>query len=284
MFYQRTTRLRGHPAGGVGERTFPQLEKTRGVHPFRPRLSRPRRRGRGGAVRQRCERTSARHSNVQRYRRGERHHAYGGLATRSPVRISIPRNGHWHAAVDMQGLRGTTKASFRIVPSAALRPLPPIREPHSDLAAIAENVADVVPPTGSDDLREFDVFVSHATEDKDTVVRPLAGALQERGLKVWYDEFELRVGDSLRRKIDVGISRSRFGIVVPSRPFFAKGWSQYELDGLVTMAVSGKQVLLPLWHEISKDEVIRQAPPLRTRWRCGPPTTPSPRSPTSSLP
>ena len=201
-------------------------------------------------------------SNFQRYRRGERHHAYGGLATRSPVRISIPRNGHWHAAVDMQGLRGTTKASFRIVPSAALRPLPPIREQHSDLAAIAENVADVVPPTGSDDLREFDVFVSHATEDKDAIVRPLAGALQERGLKVWYDEFELRVGDSLRRKIDIGISRSRFGIVVLSRPFFAKGWSQYELDGLVTMAVSGKQVLLPLWHEISKDEVIRQSPSL----------------------
>jgi hypothetical protein len=111
-------------------------------------------------------------------------------------------------------------------------------------------------------VREFDVFVSHATEDKDAIVRPLAEALQERGLKVWYDEFELRVGDSLRRKIDVGISRSRFGIVVLSRPFFAKGWSQYELDGLVTMAVSGKQVLLPLWHEISKDEVIRQSPSL----------------------
>ena len=119
------------------------------------------------------------------------------------------------------------------------------------------------PPSGTDvQAREFDVFISHATEDKDAVVRPLAYALQERGLEVWYDEFELKIGDSLRQKIDNGIARSRFGIVVLSHPFFAKGWSQYELDGLVTMAVSGKQVILPLWHEISKDEVIRQSPSL----------------------
>ncbi|MFL6127937.1 MAG: toll/interleukin-1 receptor domain-containing protein [Mycobacteriales bacterium] len=68
--------------------------------------------------------------------------------------------------------------------------------------------------------------------------------------------------DSLRRKIDTGIAASRFGIIVLSGPFFAKGWPQYELDGLVTMAVSGKQVLLPLWHGISKDEVVRQSPSL----------------------
>jgi hypothetical protein len=110
--------------------------------------------------------------------------------------------------------------------------------------------------------REFDVFVSHAGEDKDDVVRPLAVALQNAGLTVWYDEFELRIGDSLRRKIDAGIARSRFGVVVLSAAFFAKSWPQNELDGLVTMSVSGKQVLLPLWHNISKDEVISASPSL----------------------
>ena len=94
------------------------------------------------------------------------------------------------------------------------------------------------------------------------MVTPLANALKQRGLSVWFDMFELRIGDSLRRKIDTGISRSRFGIVVLSPAFFAKGWPQYELDGLVTMAVSGKQVLLPLWHGVSKDEVVRQSPSL----------------------
>ena len=62
--------------------------------------------------------------------------------------------------------------------------------------------------------------------------------------------------------LDRGIARSRFGLVVLSKPFFAKGWPQYELDGLVTMANSAKQILLPIWHEISKDEVIAQSPSL----------------------
>jgi hypothetical protein len=115
--------------------------------------------------------------------------------------------------------------------------------------------------TGPDD-RDFDVFISHASEDKDDVVRPLAHALTERGLEVWFDEFELRIGDSLRRKIDAGIARSRFGVVVLSGAFLAKSWPQYELDGLVTMAVSGRQVLLPLWHGVSKDEVVSYSPSL----------------------
>ena len=79
---------------------------------------------------------------------------------------------------------------------------------------------------------------------------------------MWYDETELRIGDSLRRKIDAGISRSRFGLVVLSKQFFRKGWTAYELDGLVTRSVDGSQVLLPVWHEISKDEVIDASPSL----------------------
>jgi hypothetical protein len=200
-------------------------------------------------------------SNFSRYRRGQQHRYHGGLARRSPVRIGIPSSGRWHLAVDMQGLGGTTRAAARVIPGSALRPLPPIAEQRPALAEIADNVAEIG-PDGGDATREFDVFISHASEDKDGVVRPLVYALQAHGLEVWFDEFELRIGDSLRRKIDTGIARSRFGIVVLSHAFFAKDWPQYELDGLVTMSVSGKQVLLPLWHEISKDEVINQSPSL----------------------
>ena len=81
-------------------------------------------------------------------------------------------------------------------------------------------------------------------------------------MSVWYDEFELRIGDSLRQKIDEGISRSRFGVVILSKAFLSKGWTSYELDGLVTMAVNKRQVLLPIWHDISKDEVISYSPSL----------------------
>src|SRR5690606_41724243 len=69
----------------------------------------------------------------------------------------------------------------------------------------------------SNDIREHDVFISHASEDKDEIVRPLAIALRNAGLSVWYDEFELKIGDSLRQKIDKGLSKSRFGIVVLSK-------------------------------------------------------------------
>lgn len=198
-------------------------------------------------------------SNYSKYKHGQRHHYCGGLAKRSPVRLAVPHTGRWYAVVDMQGLRGQVRAGFSVIPGSAVRPLPPIREHHDSLTEIADNVMQV---QAEDADREFDVFISHATEDKDAIVRPLALALREHDLAVWYDEFELKIGDSLRRKIDVGIARSRFGIVVVSHAFFAKSWPQYELDGLVTMAMTGKQIILPLWHEISKDDVVRQSPSL----------------------
>ena len=115
---------------------------------------------------------------------------------------------------------------------------------------------------GSMSLKEYDVFISHAAEDKDEIVRPLANALKASGLTVWYDEFELVIGDSLRRKIDTGIAHSKFGIVVLSAHFFAKGWPQYELDGITTMSVSGKQAILPIWHNLTKAQVIAESPSL----------------------
>jgi hypothetical protein len=196
-------------------------------------------------------------SSFSSYKNGRRHSYRGGLAQRSPVDLVIPRSGHWHVTVDMAGLRGTTRSSIQILPSA----LPPLRQTNPGLASLADNIADY---DDADYDKEFDVFISHASEDKDAVVRALAQALdQDYSLRVWYDEFELRIGDSLRRKIDAGIARTRFGVVVLSHAFFAKNWSQYELDGLVVREMSGgKQIILPLWHNISKDEIIAKSPSL----------------------
>ncbi|MBF4438356.1 toll/interleukin-1 receptor domain-containing protein, partial [Vibrio anguillarum] len=107
-----------------------------------------------------------------------------------------------------------------------------------------------------------DVFISHASEDKDEFVRPLANALINEGLNVWFDEMTLRIGDSLRQKIDKGLANSRVGLVVLSPSFIAKGWTNYELDGIVTRTVSGEQVLLPIWHNITKQQVIDFSPSL----------------------
>ena len=108
-----------------------------------------------------------------------------------------------------------------------------------------------------------DVFISHASEDKDSLVRPLAALLRDQHIEVWYDEFSLKVGDSLRRSIDQGLSQSRFGIVVLSPNFFKKQWSQWELDGLVARQNSGDvEVILPVWHQVGRDDVLNFSPPL----------------------
>lgn len=88
----------------------------------------------------------------------------------------------------------------------------------------------------------------------------MAIALFNKGLKVWYDEFELKIGDSLRRKIDKGLAKSKFGVVVLSKAFIKKGWTNYELDGIITKTNTGEQVMLPIWHNITKNEVIEFSP------------------------
>jgi hypothetical protein len=206
-------------------------------------------------------------SNFSNYRSGRQHRFIGGLARSSPVRLQVPHSGRWHVAVDMQGLRGTVRSGIKVINGEALRPLPAINEaPLRSIPTLVRDAEhDLAPTPEAPDGRVFDVFISHASEDKDDVVRPLANALREAGLSVWYDEFELRIGDSLRRKIDRGLGSSRFGVVVLSQAFFGKGWPEYELDGLVTRAVSGDQILLPIWHNVSKSEVIKYSPSLADR-------------------
>jgi TIR domain len=112
---------------------------------------------------------------------------------------------------------------------------------------------------------EWDVFISHAGEDKETFARPLATRLRERGLRVWFDEFTLTIGDSLRRSIDNGLSKSRYGIVVISPDFLKKEWPQKELDGLVSREIEGVKVILPVWHNIGAAEIRTWSPMLADR-------------------
>ena len=111
----------------------------------------------------------------------------------------------------------------------------------------------------------WDVFISHASQDKATFVDGLAAALQSAGLKVWYDSATLTLGDSLRRKIDEGLAQSRFGVVVLSKYFFAKNWPQKELDGLAAREEMGRKVILPIWHGITAQVVAQHSPTLADR-------------------
>ena len=112
----------------------------------------------------------------------------------------------------------------------------------------------------------FDVFVSHASEDKIGFVNGLVTALKAVPLTVWFDQFEIGLGDVLTKRIDEGLAGSRFGVVVLSKAFFAKQWPRAELDALANREISaGRKVLLPIWHGIDHDEVARHSPLLAAK-------------------
>lgn len=78
---------------------------------------------------------------------------------------------------------------------------------------------------------------------------------------MWFDEIKIKVGQSIRRSIEAGIAQCRFGVVIVSPHFFAKQWTQAELDGLFGRKMnSGENLILPVWHHVSKDEVIQHSP------------------------
>ena len=123
-------------------------------------------------------------------------------------------------------------------------------------AAISQEIAR--PIEGKPML--WDVFISHAQEDKAEVARPLAKLLTDQGLRVWIDETELTIGDSLRQKIDEGLSKSKFGVVVLSESFFSKRWPQTELNALWSRETEVNKVVLPVWHRINRDVVAAVSP------------------------
>lgn len=121
---------------------------------------------------------------------------------------------------------------------------------------------------GSDELSnnkeipEYDVFVSHAWEDKESFVDEFVQALRERDLKVWYDTSKMKWGDSMRAKIDEGLRHSRFGVAVLSPDYISEGkyWTKAELDGLFQLESINGKMLLPIWHNLTKKQVMDFSP------------------------
>lgn len=111
----------------------------------------------------------------------------------------------------------------------------------------------------------YDVFVSHASEDKEDFVDEFCSKLNALNIKVWYDTMSIKWGDSLRTKIDDGLRNSKYGVVVISPSFINKGWTQYELEGLFQIEMTGGKTILPIWHNITKKEVQDFSPTLSGR-------------------
>lgn len=117
-------------------------------------------------------------------------------------------------------------------------------------------------PEEQEDNSMYDVFISHASEDKKDFVNPLVEALQDEGIRVWYDTLEMQWGKSIREQIDNGIKRSRFAILVLSKNFFAKKWPQRELDGILAKQEISGATPLPIWYNMSFEDVYEVSPTL----------------------
>lgn len=120
-------------------------------------------------------------------------------------------------------------------------------------------------PPAAEKAPEWDAFISHASEDKD-YVEPLVESLQAAGIRVWYDRVILEWGDDLRTKIDHGLANCRYGIVIFSKFFLAgKKWTDHEFNGLFALEKHGTKLILPIWHGITRDELLSFSPAFASR-------------------
>jgi TIR domain len=113
--------------------------------------------------------------------------------------------------------------------------------------------------------KDWDVFISYASEDRKDVAGPLAQQLRSEGLNVWFDQFELKLGDSLSARIDDGLVRCKYGVVILSEDFFKKDFPLRELQGLLQREVAGQKVVLPVWHQVTAKRVRELYPSLGDR-------------------
>jgi RNA-directed DNA polymerase len=108
-----------------------------------------------------------------------------------------------------------------------------------------------------------DLFISHASDDKPSFVRPLVKALIREGVSVWFDEYELTIGDDLVAKINAGMVNSRYGVVVLSPHFFdvKRTWPDREVGAMFALEDADKRPrMLPIWHNIDKPGVAAKNP------------------------
>ncbi|WP_439660237.1 DUF1883 domain-containing protein [Lentzea sp. HUAS TT2] len=175
---------------------------------------------------------------------------YGGRVKQgTETVIQVPKEGVWFLALES------------LAPPPARVSLKTWCEPPPLPERSLQGLRNTPPKAGSpDDDGYHDVFLCYASEDRAAVAEPLARELRNLGVEVWFDRFTLGLGDSLTRKVNEGLAGSRFGIVVLSKAFFEKEWPNRELEAMINLSVYCEQKILPVWHEITKEDVLSRMP------------------------
>ena len=109
---------------------------------------------------------------------------------------------------------------------------------------------------------QYDAFISHAWEDKEGFVDELVDEMRKEGIVVWYDTTQMAWGDTMRQRIDDGLKKSKFGVVVLSPNYIAEGkyWTKAELNGLFQLESVNGKTLLPIWYNLNKKDVMYFSP------------------------
>ena len=111
----------------------------------------------------------------------------------------------------------------------------------------------------------YDVFISHAFEDKNPFTNELAYALKTKGLKIWYSGFELKLGDSIAGCVNKALKGAKYGVVVISPIYLKKQWAMNELKALFAQEADCNRIL-PILHNITIDEIKKHLPMLADRY------------------
>ena len=106
------------------------------------------------------------------------------------------------------------------------------------------------------------VFISHASEDKEPFVRQFASILRDLGIDVWYDEYEIKPGMSIRESVDRGLVSCDVGVLIFSKWYFKKKWTIWELNGLIQRMLDESALLIPIYYDLSHEELSHISPSL----------------------
>lgn len=202
------------------------------------------------------------YSNFTTYKNGGRYRFHGGFAKNSPYRIEVPHDGKWILVVD---LTEPYTSFFGYMKVNHIKISTPATTSHTQQEVIT------LPPneaTAKENTECFDIFLSHATEDKDTIAIPLKDELEKLGLKIWMDvdrSNELSTS-GLRREIDSAIYNSNYAVIILSPNYMRKPWTNREFDGITAMEMAKKQTLLCVWHHVTLDAILEYSPPIANKY------------------
>lgn len=189
-------------------------------------------------------------ANYRGYAEGEPYQYTGGFVNMSPVHFQTPQAGHWHIAVNLQGLGGTVNATVTLMaPGTGAVSNLMSQQMYNNGNGIREVSARNIPLKS-----KYDVFIAYVAEDKREVVRPLAQLLSQRGVRAGFEEFELKANSALWDILD-RTSDLRYGIFILSKDFIQRNWRQDELNAVVTKITGNRTTVFPIWHNISERDM-----------------------------